>query len=248
MRRVQLQPAYLLHRRPFRDSSQLLEVLTLDHGRLSLVARGVSRRRRGGALGALLQPFRPLLLSFSGRGEMGTLTGAEAAGSYLPLAGDRLYSALYLNELLSRVLHRHEAHPALFSDYGLALEALGDGAALEPVLRRFELQLLDALGYAVDITTDAESGAPLEAGRDYTVDPELGLLPLPAGASTERSRLAGSDLLAIAAGELEGGALSAAKRLTRVLLAPHLGTEPLQSRALFLQRKASPPVTLGGGG
>jgi DNA repair protein RecO (recombination protein O) len=236
VRRIQLQPAYLLHRRPFRDSSQLLEVFTLDHGRLSLVARGVSRRRRGGALGALLQPFRPLLLSFSGRGELATLTAAEAAGAYLPLAGERLYSALYLNELLSRLLHRHESHPALFSDYGLALEALGDVAALEPVLRRFELRLLDELGYAIDITRDADSGEPLQLNAAYEVDPELGLRTAVGQAASGRTRLLGADLAAIAAGELEGPVLASAKRLTRELLSPHLGPEPLRSRALFKQR------------
>ncbi|MFT4768876.1 MAG: DNA repair protein RecO (recombination protein O), partial [Glaciecola sp.] len=102
--RVQLQPCYLLHRRPFRDNSELLDVFSVEHGRLGLIARGLSRRRRGGPLGAILQPFRPLLLSFSGKGELLTLTGAESGGELPPLHGEALLSAFYLNELLLRLL------------------------------------------------------------------------------------------------------------------------------------------------
>lgn len=235
MRRAQLQPCYLLHRRPFRDSGQLLEVFSLEHGRLGIVARGVTRRRRGGALGELLQPFRPLLLSFAGRGDLATLGGAEAAGPHLQLRGDHLYSALYLNELLMRVLHRHEAHPALFSNYGLALESLADGLAIEPVLRSFELQLLEDLGYAVDLSCDAQNGMPItETGR-YLLDPEAGLQCSDGASPASRRLYLGADLMAIARGDLNAAVLPAAKRLTRELLAPHLGPEPLRARALFRQ-------------
>jgi DNA repair protein RecO (recombination protein O) len=227
-RRLQLQPCFLLHRRPFRDSSQLIEVLSLEHGRLSAVARGLNRRRRGGALGTLLQPFRPLLLSFAGRGELATLSDAEAAGAAITLGGDRLFSAFYLNELLSRLLHRHEAHPALFSLYGQALESLAGTAPLEPTLRRFELALLSELGYAIDLTRDAGSDQALDPGASYRVDPDLGLRRESAG-----SGLPGAALLAIAAGDLDGASAPVAKRLTRELLAPHLGAEPLRARALF---------------
>lgn len=232
MTRVTLQPAYLLHRRPFRDSSQLLEVFSLDHGRLPLVARGTGRRRRGGALAALLQPFRPLLLSFAGRGEMATLHAVEPAGQLPPLAGERLVSALYLNELLSRVLHRHEAHPRLFGSYGRALAELGGDAPLAPLLRRFELGLLAELGYAVDLAREATSGAALDPDARYRVDPERGVLPLTAIAEGAAAAYRGADLLAIAAERFDGDG-AAALRLTRELLAPHLGSEPLRSRELL---------------
>lgn len=236
--RLQLQPCFLLHRRPFRDSSQLLEVFSLEHGRLSAVARGLNRRRRGGALGTLLQPFRPLLLSFAGRGELASLSDAEAAGPAVHLTGDRLFSAFYLNELLSRLLHRHEAHPSLFSTYGETLEVLATAPALEPVLRRFELTLLDELGYAIDLNRDADTEQPVEPDVYYRVDPEHGLRRQ--GDVSGAGALPGAALLAIAAGHLDGDVAAAAKRLTRLLLAPHLGSEPLRARALFRPQSAVP--------
>ncbi len=121
--RVNLQPAYLLHRRPFRDSSQLVELFTAEHGRLSLVARGVHRKARGGSTGAMLQPFVPLLVSFSGRGELKTLTHTEVAGRPQRLSGATLFSGFYLNELLVRLLHRYDPHPPLFASYGDTLSA-----------------------------------------------------------------------------------------------------------------------------
>ena len=234
MTRVQLQPAYLLHRRPFRDSSQLLELFTLDHGRLPLIARGTSRRRRGGALGALLQPLRPLLVSFSGRGELATLAAVEPGGMLRTPQGERLFSALYLNELLSRLLHRHEAHPRLFADYAAALEALGGDDPVPPLLRHFELRLLEELGYAVDLRIDASSGAVLEPAAHYRVELQQGLVPVSADAAQRpESCFPGGDLLAIADGQVDGSYARSALRLTRELLAPYLGDAPLRSRELL---------------
>ena len=242
--RVHLQPSFLLHRRPFRDSSQLLEVFSLDYGRVSLVARGTARRRRGGALAALLQPFRPLLLSFSSRGDLGTLTAAEAGGDLPVPAGERLFSALYVNELLTRLLHRHEAHAALFTAYGRTLEDIAATAPLAECLRRFELQLLDELGYGVDLTREAQSGLPLDARSRYRIDTQQGPLRVDEVREADRELFPGAVLLAIAAGEVGGAQAAHAKRLTRLLLAPHLGDEPLRSRLLF----ASPRQAANGAG
>ena len=126
--RVNLQPAYVLHSRPYRDSSALLEVLTPEHGRISLVARGVRNRSRRGSGAAQLQPFVPLLLSFTGRGELKTLTAKETVGAAISLRGERMFSGLYINELLVRLLHRHDPHPQLFALYGQTLEALQGNA------------------------------------------------------------------------------------------------------------------------
>jgi DNA repair protein RecO (recombination protein O) len=237
--RVQLQPSFLLHRRPFRDSSQLLEVFSLEYGRVSLVARGVSRRRRGGALASLLQPFRPLLLSYAGRGELATLTGAEAAGNKLAApTGERLFSALYINELLTRLLHRHEAHAALFAAYGRTLEALSSKDPVAAALRRFELELLDELGYGVELERESRSGMSLEPGTLYRVDPEIGVCEAVEVRERDRELFGGEALLAIAQGRVDGPFASDAKRLTRLLLAPHLGTEPLRSRMFFRRSSA----------
>jgi DNA repair protein RecO (recombination protein O) len=235
--REQLQPAYLLHRRPYRDGSDLLDVFSVEQGRLGLIARGLNRRRRGGSLAALLQPFRPLLLSFSGRGELLTLTAAEAAGALAPLRGKAMFSAFYLNELLLRLLQRFEAHSDLFVAYAEALGELSaagaQSAPLEPALRRFELRLLEELGYSVDLTREAHSNEAVVADAAYALVPDFGLRRVTDDAVSAERLFRGEDLLAIARGEFATTGAGPAKRLVRTLLHPHLGAAPLRSRAMF---------------
>lgn len=244
--RVQLQAAYVLHRRPFRDSSMLIDVLTVEHGLLSLVARGLNRRRRGGPLSALLQPFKPLLLSFSGRGDLLSLGAVEAAGEAPVLLGDTMLSGLYVNELLLRLLHRFVAHPNLFSAYATMLAELASSDFLEPSLRRFEFALLDELGYGVDVTADALSGETLSSDSCYTLVPELGFRRSKAAhVANSAVDFSGADLLAIGRQDYDGASAPAAKRLVRELLQPHLGNQPLRTRAMFsrtLTREAPPGV------
>ncbi|GHD28392.1 DNA repair protein RecO [Parahalioglobus pacificus] len=232
--RISLQPAYLLHRKPFRDSSQLLEVLTAEHGRISLVAKGVRRKARGGNTSALVQPFSPLLVSFSGRGEMKTLTHAELAGAPWMLRGERLFSGLYLNELMIRLLQRYDPHPMVFARYGETLAALASSAAAEPILRRFEMHLLEELGYRLSLEVEADTGEALDPNAWYRLDPDAGLVAC-AGTIPEIQRYQGSDLLAIAKDDIQGSSATTAKRLLRQALAVHLGDAPLRSRSLFRQ-------------
>ena len=235
--RVNLQPAYILHSRPYRDSSLILEVFCAEHGRLSLVSKGARRRSKGGSNAALLQAFIPLLLSFTGRSEMKTLTQVEAAGSPLVLRGERLFSAMYLNELLMRLLHRHDPHPRLFASYGAALAELGEANALEAVLRRFELGLLDELGYSFSLTEDGASGEAVDSQGWYHYHQDHGLVAGVPGRDPAQLAYAGADLLAIARGEFDGPARSTARRLLRQVLAQHLGDAPLKSRELFRGRQ-----------
>ncbi|GAB5414561.1 MAG: DNA repair protein RecO [Congregibacter sp.] len=241
--RVQLQAAYVLHRRPFRDTSMLLDVFTAEYGLLSLVARGLNRRRHGGSLNSLLQPFKPLLLSFSGRGELLSLGSAESAGELSPLLGDAMLSGFYLNELLLRLLHRFVAQPQVFRAYATVLAELASKAHIEPALRRFEFTLLEELGYAVELESDALTGEPIVSQAMYTLVPELGLRR--SKVSSDGSRgvdFSGEALLRIARGDYGGSAASAAKRLVRTLLQPHLGSEPLRTRSMFASRPASAAV------
>src|SRR5215831_5353922 len=152
-RRVQLAPGYILHSRPYRDTSRILEVLTRDAGRLSLFARGV--RGPKAKLAAELQPFRMLLLSWSGKGEAPHLTTAESTPDHVDLPPAALMSGFYLNELLLKLTHRHDPVPAVFDVYHATVEALKHGASLEASLRIFEKRLLDALGYGVALDSDA---------------------------------------------------------------------------------------------
>ncbi|MEM8661478.1 MAG: DNA repair protein RecO [Pseudomonadota bacterium] len=157
--RVKLQPSYVLHSRAYRDTSLLVEVFTAEHGRIGLVARGARRKSRNGSPAALLQPFAPMLLGFTGRGELKTLTATETAGRPQILVGERLYSGLYLNELLVRLLHRHDAHPKLFAAYGDALNGLASSGEIDGVLRQFELILISELGYGFELDVDGQTGA-----------------------------------------------------------------------------------------
>src|SRR5512140_3502092 len=147
VRRITLAPAYILHHRPYRDTSRILDVITREHGRLTLFARGV--RGPKAKLASVLQPFQLLLLSWSGRGEAAQLTGAELADSHPPLPAASLMGSFYLNELLMKLTTRHDPQPALFDHYHATVAALRGGVPLEPSLRIFEKRLLDCLGYGL---------------------------------------------------------------------------------------------------
>ncbi len=234
MSHVDLEPAYLLHLRPYRDTSVLVELLTQEWGRIGAVMRGVrGGGKRANQRRALLQPFTPLLVSWSGRGELRTLLDCDGRAG-LPLGGQHLYAGLYVNELTMRLLHRDDPYPELFDRYQRCLAGLCESAAMEPLLRSYELYLLEALGYGLVLDSDAGSGLPLSPDSWYRYQPELGLVAcnadeLQAGALAYR----GCDLLAICAGEWHEPALKCAKRLCREALQPLLGTEPLRSRELF---------------
>ena len=155
--RVEFTCGYVLHQRAYRDTSLIVELYTREHGRLSAfarAARGPRSRFRG------LQPFRPLLLSWVGRGEAPTLTGAEGDGAApLPLAPDRLLSGFYLNELLLKLTVAHDPQPELYAHYASTLERLRAGEALDALLRRFEKRLLDLLGYGSELSCEANGRA-----------------------------------------------------------------------------------------
>lgn len=244
--RLQLQPAYLLHRRPYRDNSELLDVLTAEHGRVGVVARGLARRRAGGPLVSVLQPFRPLLLSLSGRGELLSLTAAEPGGGLAPLVGDALLAGFYVNELLLRVLQRFDAQPRVFVAYGRVLENLGEGgnvAVLALALRRFEFELIAELGYGVDLAQAVDTGRPVTASGCYRLHPGEGIVAADGVAEGADDVLSGLDLLAIAAGRLEAVDGRVLRRLAQRLLADHLGPEPLRSQRVFRRSPTAVPVS-----
>lgn len=236
--RVSLQPSYILHSRPYKDSSALLEVLTAEYGRISLVGRGARRKSRGGNSGALLQPFIPLLLSFSGRAELKTLTGTEAVGKAFMLRGERMFSGMYVNELLVRLLQRHDPHPQIFAAYARVLESLSGREALDTVLRDFEFTLLHEMGYSFDLGADGSTGLPIQKDRWYCYHQDYGLVERSEVPDPTCPVFPGSDLLVMAGGEFGGDVRLTAKRLLRQALAVHLGDVPLRSRDLFRAKSA----------
>src|SRR6185437_2874777 len=200
-RRVLLAPGYILHHRPYRDTSRILEVLVRDEGRLTLFARGV--RGPKPRFGGVLQPFDLLLLSFQEGREAGQLTGAESAESAAPLPAASLMAGFYLNELLLKLTTRHDPVPEVFEDYRRALTGLraaeGAGRKVEPVLRVFEKRLLEAVGYGVDLTSEARTGKAIEAQGFYRFQASQGLIP---ARESDAEAVAGSSLLALAREEL----------------------------------------------
>ena len=228
VRRINLAPAYILHHRPYRDTSRILEVITRDHGRLSLFARGV--RGPKARLASVLQPFQLLLLSWSGRGEAGQLTGAESADHNPSLPAASLMASFYLNELLMKLTTRHDPLPSLFDDYHATVDGLRHGMLLEPALRVFEKRLLDALGYGLELATQAQTGKPIEPGEYYHFRPAQGLFPTVAEAA---GALSGHSLISLANEELESARhLEDARRVLQAALAHCLEGRELTTRVV----------------
>lgn len=237
--RVEVQPAYVLHTRSYRDSSLLVELLSRDYGRVSLVAKGAKPGTRKKA-GKPLQPFTPILASWLGKNSLKTLTQREMTSAIPALLGDSLYSGLYINELLIRVLQHEDPHPSLFDLYHRTLLSLGDERPVDVTLRHFELGLLEDLGYGIDLTTDSANGEPIIESRDYHYINQVGLVPIQGNVENVSASFRGKDLCQMAAGQYNDEVRQCAKRLLRQALAPLVGDKPLNSRSLFEQyRKVS---------
>lgn len=225
-RRVQLEPAYVIHARPYRENSLLVEAMSRHYGRTGLVARAGRKRWRGD-----LSPFRPLLVSWSGGGELRSLTQVESASTASHLTGRALVTGLYVNELILRLCARDDPHEAVFDGYVELIGSLGGSDFRVGELRRFEFTLLGELGYELALTTDADTGEPLRTDRRYRYQIEHG----PIRAEGEGAEIyEGSALLAMAAGRFDGPDVAAsARRLTRQVINYYLGERPLKSRELW---------------
>ncbi|HEY7772725.1 MAG TPA: DNA repair protein RecO [Marinagarivorans sp.] len=238
--RVELQPAYLLHSRKISDSRLLVDFFTRDYGVVGAVARAPSKKKPAYAT------FSPALVSWLGKGGLKTLVDYELTRVSSPrLAGVPLYCGFYLNELLQRLLPKGEACPALFEAYRATIAELSHTAPhpdqavllihLEPLLREFELRVLEELGYLVDFSHDASTGQPLEEARRYYLDVNSGFSEVgrPAWPTFD-----GKVILAMGQRDFSDTTmLGAMKMMTRVLLSPVLGSKPLKSRELFASVK-----------
>lgn len=233
MQTVHLQPAFVLHRRAYRETSFLVELFTRDHGRLTVIARGV--RKAKSASSGLLQPFVPLLVSWSGKGELMTLSHVEASGHMQVLLGDCLFAGFYLNELLMSLLQRWDAHPNLFNVYADTIIALQTNLLQQKTLRSFEKYLLEDLGYGLLPSTAAASITP---DQYYRFVPDMGFVVSELGEAVlaKSNIFAGKNLIAIAQENwADEDVLQDAKRLTRLMLAPLLGAKQIHSRKLFVK-------------
>src|SRR5262245_21320043 len=230
--RQDVQPAYVLHSYPFRETSLILETFTRDQGRIALVARGA--RRPKSALRGVLLAFQPLHMSWAGKSELRNLVSAERHGTYLPLRGDSLMCGFYSNELLLRLLPRDDPHEGLFAAYRDALMALAGEAEQAAVLRRFELSLLSWLGYAVVLDREASSGAPIAAEERYVYVIERGPVVAAASAAERGVELTGQTLLDMQRGDFADFATQQqSKMLMRALINHYLGNQVLYTRQLL---------------
>jgi DNA repair protein RecO (recombination protein O) len=234
--RIDQQPAYVLHARPYRETSLLLECLTRDHGRLGVIARGV-RSERGRALRATLEPFQPLALDLLLRGELATLRSAETTTAPRRLPGDAGLAGLYVNELVVRLTGRQDPHAALFDAYAEALARLAGGEPLAWTLRRFERDLLDALGYALALEHEADTDQPVDPQGHYRYRAEGGPERC---AEAAAGAVRGEYLLALAEDRPPDAAgLQALRGMMREVIRFHLGGGELRAWQVLAAAMAS---------
>lgn len=248
---VSREPAYLLHSRHYRETSLLVDIFSLNYGVLRLVAKGA--HRSSSPLKGLLQPFQPLLLAWQGRSELKNLTDIELGSRLPPLRGDYLYSGLYLNELLSKLLHTYQPAPTLFSAYADVLGGMANKENLEPLLRVFEFNVLKELGAFPSFTQEGGLERDIDVFASYFWLPEKGFIRIDnvsnppssyaefnqnVSGAANRHIIKGSQLI-----ELSGSDLScketrlAAKRLSRLMIDHLLGGKALKSRELIAKTR-----------
>ncbi len=226
---------YVLHRRPYRETSLIVDFFTLQNGRVSAVAKGA----RGGKSDrkSLLQPLQALNFELSGRSSLRNLGRAESTAKSFKLSQQSLFCVFYLNELLNRALPESEIFTRLFRQYELSLQNLQDMSTpsiklseLEPVLRNFEFVLLEELGYLPDFSYDSQNEAEISPDKSYTLINELGFV---ACDRTQVMAIRGQDILAIDNDEWHVDSLKAAKKISRIAMRPIVGDKPINSRELF---------------
>lgn len=224
------QPAYVLHRRAFRETSAIVELLTRDYGRVGGVVRGAKRSRSAHHI----EPFGQLAATWSGQGQLVNVLRTEPLAPKR-LTGDALFAGLYLNELLMRTLSHQEPVAALFRHYGEALAGLAAGEDVEPALRMFERRLLEELGYGVAFDVDIDSGRPIDSAKEYLVVEGEGFREAVRGAPIAGQwKLTGAQIAAVCADDYrQADVRLAAKRVFRRALEMRLGGKSLATRQLF---------------
>ena len=228
--RIEGETGFVLHARPWRETSLLVEVLSAGHGRIGLVARGVQSPKRQ-VLRAALQPLQHIRFDAVMAGELAQLRVAESLDAAPQLAGDAWLAAFYLNELVLRLAPRQDPLPELDVAYARTRERLRGSGSLAWTLRRFERDLLEALGVGFELHCDGD-GEPLDPAARYRLDPEHGPRRLLSdrGQSERNAAATGRALLALAADARPDAADLASLRLPlRAVLAHHLGARGLKS-------------------
>ncbi len=229
MTKVDLTPAFLIHRRAFKDSSLLLDFFTQAHGKVRLVGRGLRKSKTP------IQVFQHLNISYSGRGELKGLNTWEVSDIPRQLTGECLILGMYANELISRLLQEQDPHSELFEIYK---EFIGQLSAIDAqshywLLRLFENNLLQELGYGIDFLYDI-NGEEIQENSVYEYQHQGGFTPSVTG------KISGKLIRQLLSDDLDNmpdmQQLKACRDLNRLRLKPLLGNKPLQSRSLFFSK------------
>lgn len=229
--RISLEPAFILHRRPFSNSSLIVDLFSKNHGRLSALAKG--SRRSNSRYRGKLELFNALQVSWTGRNELKTLGDVECSGAPIILEANALLCGFYINELIVKLLHPHDPHAELFTIYQQTLEKLSRNQALEITLRCFEKQFLQHIGYGLSLTKELHSNKPIEVDYFYQYVADHGFVSCQVD-HRESGIFSGKSLLALHHENFDTPqTLLDAKRLMRQVFDHHLGHKPLKSRELL---------------
>ncbi|MDG2237186.1 MAG: DNA repair protein RecO [Arenicellales bacterium] len=231
--RVKGQPGFLLHRRPYSETSLLVDLFSREHGRITVIAKGA--RQKKSQVRGVLRPFGLITLGWSGKGEVKTLTQCESPGPAFNLRRRRLLCGYYLNELLLKFLHRYDPHETLFDYYQAAVMQLAQGVDNEAVLRVFEKQLMNEAGYGLQLDRDHDSGEAVKADKMYRYLPGVSAFIDKPGRN-EGVLVHGSSMIALRTetGFDERVRLEL-KQLNRSVLRVLLEGRPLLSRTVYLR-------------
>ncbi|MDA7826109.1 DNA repair protein RecO [Porticoccaceae bacterium] len=233
--RVESEPGFILHTIPYRETSLLVDIFTLNYGRLRCVAKGFRKPNKKG-IAKTLFPYTEHHFQWQGRGELKTLIQADPIQSPVFLAQESLFIGLYINELLYKLLHQNDPHQSLYQFYQQLMTQLACLKIEQPTLRNFEMLLLEELGYGLVLDADAETGQAVNPEHLYYYIPDQGLKLLQDQTADSSQALLGADIMALTKGDFEQpSVLRAAKQLTRQVIDFYLDGKELNSRELYRQ-------------
>ena len=238
MTKVLLEPSFVIHQRAYGETSVIVDIFTLNYGRMSLLAKGVKGKTNKNNRAAQLQYFSPLQCSWSGRSDLKTMTDVESQTSMATLGslqGERLFSGFYINELIYYLLKPQDPHPELFQYYLQCLQQLPT-SDLEPLLRVFEIHLLQQLGYGINFFEQGDNGQPIEANGWYFYNNDDGFHRV---SEQHKNAYAGQQLLQIGDFDFDQVSLRTAKKLLRTVINGLLNGRQLHSRKLFANTQLS---------
>ena len=231
MIKANLVSSYILHSHKYKETSLLLDVFSKEFGRVGLIAKGARNNKKQQGIG--FNQYQRYLISWIAKTELGTLTEIEPFEPMTSLKDHKALSGFYLNEIIMRLLHKHEPHPELFDIYDLTLKRLFKGEAEETILRYFEKALLHSLGYGLVLNVDVKTGEQIMENSDYYYEFDHGPSKQSFN-STDSCKVSGKTLLELDNESLvEPKQISEAKYLLRKVLSKYLGNKPLASRELY---------------